>query len=68
MKKLILSVLFTFLIGSLGFSQVTTSKIQGIITDDASNGLFGANMINDTQVLCGTNLDFNGALMVIDTF
>jgi len=45
MKKLILSVLFTFLIGSLGFSQVTTSKIQGIITDDASNGLFGANVV-----------------------
>jgi len=46
MKK---QLLFSLLIGVISvvsvFSQVTTSKIQGVVSDDASAGLFGANVV-----------------------
>ncbi len=44
-KKLLFSLLITLISTVMGFSQVTTSKIQGVVTDDTSTGLFGANVI-----------------------
>ena len=46
MKK---QLLFTFLISiltiTIAFSQVTTSKVEGIVMDETGEGLFGANVI-----------------------
>lgn len=46
MKK---QILFSMLIAIFSvvsvFSQVTTSKIQGVVSDDTSSGLFGANVV-----------------------
>ncbi|MFD1294118.1 carboxypeptidase regulatory-like domain-containing protein [Lutibacter holmesii] len=44
MKK---KLLFTFLILTITtvFSQVTTSKVEGIVMDDSGGGLFGANVV-----------------------
>ena len=44
-KQLLFSLLITVLCVATGFSQVTTSKIQGIVSDDSSTGLYGANVI-----------------------
>jgi hypothetical protein len=44
-KQLLFSMLIAvFSVVSL-FSQVTTSKIQGVVSDDTSAGLFGANVV-----------------------
>ena len=54
MKKLqLFSLILTVFVVSLSFSQVTTSKIQGIATDESSVGLFGANVVA-THVPTGT--------------
>ena len=44
-KQLLLSFLITIFVVASGFSQVTTSKIHGVVLDDTSEGLFGANVI-----------------------
>ncbi len=44
-QKLLLSLLIMILSVVTGFSQVTTSKIQGLVSDNTSEGLFGANVI-----------------------
>lgn len=44
-KQLLFSLLITVLCVVTGFSQVTTSKIQGIVTDENSQGLYGANVV-----------------------
>jgi len=40
-KKLLFSWLIAVFSVISVFSQVTTSKIQGVVSDDASTGLFG---------------------------
>ncbi|MCF6181337.1 carboxypeptidase regulatory-like domain-containing protein [Lutibacter sp.] len=44
-KRLLFSFFITVFAVITGFSQVTTSKIQGIVTDENSEGLYGANVI-----------------------
>ena len=44
-KQLFFSLLMAIFAISTTFSQVTTSKIQGSVTDDTSVGLFGANVV-----------------------
>jgi len=44
-KRLLFSLLITVLTVITGFSQVTTSKIQGVVSDDGSQGLYGANVV-----------------------
>lgn len=44
-KQLFFSFLLALIIGVTGFAQVTTSKIQGTVNDESSNGLFGANVV-----------------------
>lgn len=44
-KKLFLSLLITVFTLVTGFSQVTTSKMQGLVIDDSGEGLFGANVV-----------------------
>jgi hypothetical protein len=44
-KRLLFSFVITAFAIITGFSQVTTSKIQGIVTDENSQGLYGANVI-----------------------
>jgi len=44
-KQLLFSLLITVLSVISGFSQVTTSKIQGIVSDENSQGLYGANVV-----------------------
>ncbi|REE81702.1 carboxypeptidase family protein [Lutibacter oceani] len=44
-KQLLFTLLITLFYVATGFSQVTTSKIQGVVTDDTSAGLFGANVV-----------------------
>jgi outer membrane receptor protein involved in Fe transport len=56
-KQLLFTLLLTLILGVTGFSQVTTSKIQGIVNDDTSAGLFGANVVANhtpTGTLAGT--------------
>ena len=44
-KRLLFSLLVTVISVVTGFSQATTSKIQGIVTDNTSTGLYGANVV-----------------------
>ncbi|MCF6168423.1 carboxypeptidase regulatory-like domain-containing protein [Lutibacter sp.] len=44
-KQLLFSLLITVFSVVTSFSQVTTSKIQGVVTDNTSTGLYGANVI-----------------------
>ena len=44
-KRLLFSLLITVFSVVTSFSQVTTSKIQGLVSDNTSEGLFGANVI-----------------------
>jgi hypothetical protein len=44
-KQLLFSLLITVFSVITGFSQATTSKIQGLVSDDTSAGLYGANII-----------------------
>ncbi|MFA5297918.1 MAG: hypothetical protein WC389_06880, partial [Lutibacter sp.] len=44
-KRLLFSLLVTVISFVTGFSQATTSKIQGIVTDNTSTGLYGANVV-----------------------
>ena len=44
-KKLLFSLLLTVILVVTGFSQVTTSKIQGQVSDNTGAGLFGANVV-----------------------
>jgi carboxypeptidase family protein len=56
-KQLLFSLLITILCVVTGFSQVTTSKIQGVVSDDANVGLYGANVIathTPTGTVAGT--------------
>ncbi|MDP6921731.1 MAG: carboxypeptidase regulatory-like domain-containing protein, partial [Lutibacter sp.] len=46
-----------FFVGMLSYAQVTTSKIQGIVSDENANGLFGANVVathTPTGTISGT--------------
>ncbi|WP_375324742.1 carboxypeptidase regulatory-like domain-containing protein [Flagellimonas sp. GZD32] len=45
MRKLLLSGLLFFLAITATFAQVTTSNIRGLVTDDQSAPLFGANVV-----------------------
>ena len=56
-KQLFFTLLLTLILGVTGFSQVTTSNIQGIVNDDTSAGLFGANVVANhtpTGTIAGT--------------
>jgi len=44
-KNLVLSIFIALVSINFGLAQVTSSKIQGIVTDETSEGLFGANVI-----------------------
>lgn len=44
-KQLLFSMLIAVISVVSVFSQVTTSKIQGVVSDDTSAGLFGANVV-----------------------
>jgi len=44
-KQLLFSLLITVISVVTGFSQVTSSKIQGIVSDNTSVGLYGANVV-----------------------
>ncbi|MDO9036800.1 MAG: carboxypeptidase regulatory-like domain-containing protein, partial [Lutibacter sp.] len=44
-KHLLFSMLIAVFSVVSVFSQVTTSKIQGVVSDEASIGLFGANVV-----------------------
>lgn len=44
-KQLFFSMLIALISVASAFSQVTTSKIQGVVSDDTSEGLFGANVV-----------------------
>ncbi|WP_456377194.1 TonB-dependent receptor [Lutibacter sp.] len=44
-KRVLFSLLIVVFTVITGFSQVTSSKIQGLVTDNTSEGLFGANVI-----------------------
>ncbi len=44
-KQLLFSLLITIFTLVTGFSQVTTSKIDGLVTDENSEPLFGANVV-----------------------
>lgn len=44
-KQLLFSFMITLFTVAIGYSQVTTSKIQGHVLDDTSTGLFGANVV-----------------------
>lgn len=44
-KKLFFAFLVTMLTAFTGFSQVTTSKIEGLVMDETGEGLFGANIV-----------------------
>ena len=44
-KQLLCTLLITILTVVTGFSQVTTSKIDGLVIDENSEGLFGANVV-----------------------
>ena len=44
-KQILFTLLITLISVVTGFSQVTTSKIQGVVTDGTSAGLFGANVV-----------------------
>ena len=55
-KQLLITLLLTFSVVALTFAQVTTSKIQGVVTDDTGAGLFGANVVakhNPTGTISG---------------
>ena len=44
-KQLFFTLLVTILTVFTSYSQVTTSKIEGLVTDDTGEGLFGANVV-----------------------
>ena len=44
-KQLLCTLLIAILTVVTGFSQVTTSKINGLVIDENSEGLFGANVV-----------------------
>ena len=44
-KQLFFTFLITLITIVTGFSQTTTSKIEGIVIDETSVGLFGANVV-----------------------
>lgn len=44
-KQLLFSFLITLISIVTSFAQVTTSKIQGVVNDETSTGLFGANVV-----------------------
>jgi len=44
-KQLFFTLLIMFVSVATVFSQVTTSKIQGLVNDDSSAGLYGANVV-----------------------
>ncbi len=43
-KQLYFTFLVTIFTAFTAFSQVTTSKIEGLVTDETGEGLFGANV------------------------
>jgi len=44
-KKLFFTFLITLVTAVAGYSQVTTSKVEGVVIDETSSGLFGANVV-----------------------
>lgn len=61
MKKIIFAILFVF-VGSMAFAQVTTSNIKGLVLDENSQPLPGANIVavhtpTGTKYGAATNFD-----------
>ncbi len=56
-KQLQLTLFITLIFVASGFAQVTSSKIQGVVHDETSAGLFGANVVakhTPTGTISGT--------------
>lgn len=67
MKKLYLFAFLALAGCFASFSQVTTSKIQGVITDESSADLFGASIVakhNPTGTVSGTVTSENGRFIM----
>ena len=63
MKKIYLFALVAIMGTFAAFSQVTTSKIEGVVSDDTSAGLFGASVVAKhvpTGTVSGTVTSDNG--------
>ena len=68
MKKLVTLFIFIFTC-SLSFSQVTTSSIKGVISDEASAGLPGANVVvvhTPTGTTYGAATDIDGRFNLVN--
>jgi len=56
-KKLLFTILVTILTVITSYSQITTSKIEGLVLDETGEGLFGANVVvthEPTGTISGT--------------
>jgi len=68
MKKLITLFIFIFTC-SLSFSQVTTSSIKGVISDETNAGLPGANVVvvhTPTGTTYGAATDIDGRFNLVN--
>ena len=68
MKKLLIFVSFIFTC-SLSFSQVTTSSIKGVISDETNSGLPGANVVvvhTPTGTTYGAATDIDGRFNLVN--
>ena len=68
MKKLLIFFIFIFTC-SLSFSQVTTSSIKGVISDETNSGLPGANVVvvhTPTGTTYGAATDIDGRFNLVN--
>ncbi|MDP3312626.1 carboxypeptidase regulatory-like domain-containing protein [Lutibacter sp.] len=68
-NKLFFSLLLAVIVVVTGYSQVTSSRIQGVVLDDASVGLFGANVVAKhipTGTVAGTVTTDSGRFSILN--